>query len=95
MLYFFAVLVAICIGAYIGVIVFQHKNRDPATGAVLGGVAAIFPVLLLILVAAVLLLPALESDDQGYVSKKKLGSDIRVTVDPEPDDEDDRGEPQQ
>jgi len=95
MTYFFGIIAFIAIGAYVGFIVFQHKNRDPMTGAVLGSISGIFLVPLVLLVAVVMLLPALKPDDQGYVSRKKLGSDIRVTVDPEPDDEDDSGEPQQ
>lgn len=80
MTYFFAMIVAFTIGAYVGFIVFQHKNRDPTTGAVLGGISGIFPILLLVLVAAVMFLPALESNDQGFVSKKKLGSESDVEV---------------
>ena len=45
---------------------FEWKNRSPMTGAVIGGVSGVMPILLLIVVVVVFFSPKLKEGARGY-----------------------------
>lgn len=58
-------------GAWLMSRLYMWKNRNPATGAIIGGVSGIFPVLLVIVVVVALFSPKLKPGARGYVATNK------------------------